>query len=168
MKSHVLRSLIMGLATALVLASPSAFAAEPLGNSAALQGVNDAKSVFLIKFDSPSRTDSYMKAIQGTHKGLLEQDVQSEIVVVFIGKAVQFLTTKPESSLVEEHGDALQSIAATAKELKSLGVRMEVCGTATKHFGVDNQSVLEEMTVVGNGFISLIGWQSQGYVPMTF
>lgn len=45
---------------------------------------------------------------------------------------------------------------------------MEVCGAATKHFGVDNASIPEEMTVVGNGFISLIGWQTQGYVPMTF
>jgi hypothetical protein len=30
------------------------------------------------------------------------------------------------------------------------------------------QSILEEMTVVENSFISLIGWQSQGHVPMTF
>jgi len=33
---------------------------------------------------------------------------------------------------------------------------------------VDNASIPEEMTVVGNGFISLIDWQTQDYVPMTF
>ena len=168
MKIRRLHSFVLGLTTSLILVSAPVLATDSLDNSAALQSVEQAKSVFLIKFDSVSQTDSYMKAIRGTHKGLLEQDVQSEVVVVFIGKAVQFLTTEPEASLVEEHGDALQSIAATARELKSLGVRMEICGAATERFGVDNESILEEMTVVGNGFISLIGWQSQGHVPMTF
>jgi intracellular sulfur oxidation DsrE/DsrF family protein len=168
MKIRLRPSFVLGLVTALALVSTSAIAAESLGNAAALKGVERTRSVFLIKSDSVSKTDSTMEAIRGTHKGLLEQDVPSDMVVVFIGKAVQYLTTQPEASLVKEHGDALQSIAATAKELKSLGVRMEVCGTATERFGVDNASVLEEMTVVGNGFISLIGWQSQGYVPMTF
>ena len=168
MKIRLMNSLAMGIAAALMITSGSAVAAESLGNAAALQGVEQAKSVFLIKADGISQTDRAMKAIRGTHKGLLEQGVQSEVVVVFIGKAVQFITTEPESSLVKEHGEALESISSTAKELKSLGVRMEVCGAATKHFGVDNSSLLEEMTVVGNGFISLIGWQTQGYVPMTF
>jgi intracellular sulfur oxidation DsrE/DsrF family protein len=168
MKIRLLNSLAMGIAIALTIASSSALAAESLGNAAALQGVEQAKSVFLIKANGIAQTDRAMKAIRGTQKGLLEQGVQSEIVVVFIGKAVQFITTEPESSLVKEHDEALQSISSTAKELKSLGVRMEVCGAATKHFGVDNSSLLQEMTVVGNGFISLIGWQTQGYVPMTF
>jgi len=101
MKSRLLNSLTIAIATALMIASGSAFAAESLGNAAALQGVKQVKSVFLIKADGISQTDSTMKAIRGTHKGLLEQGVQSQVVV-------------------------------------------------------------------GNGFISLIGWQTQGYVPMTF
>jgi intracellular sulfur oxidation DsrE/DsrF family protein len=94
-----------------MIASSSAFAAESLGNAAALQGVKQVKSVFLIKADGISQTDSAMKAIRGTHQGLLEQGVQSEVVVVFIGKAVQFITTEPESTLAKEHGEALQSIS---------------------------------------------------------
>jgi intracellular sulfur oxidation DsrE/DsrF family protein len=168
MEIRLLNSLAMGIATAVMIASSSALAAESLGNAAALQGVDQLKSVFLIKADGVSQTDRATKAIRGTQKGLLEQGVQSEVVVVVIGKAVQYITIEPESSLVKEHGEVLQSISSTAKDLKSLGVRMEVCGAATKHFEVDNSSLLEEMTVVGNGFISLIGWQTQGYVPMTF
>jgi hypothetical protein len=38
-----------------------------------------------------------------------------------------------------------------------------VCAVATKVVGVDNQTILPEMKVVGDGFISLIGWQTQGY-----
>lgn len=168
MKIRLLFSFILGLATSLVLVAVPALASETLDNSAALQGIEKTKSVFLIKFDNASRTDSFMKAIRATHEGLLEQDVRSDMVIVFIGKAVRFPTTEPEATLFEADDEARQSIAATAKELKTLGVRMEVCGAATERFGVDNESVLDEMTVVENDFISLIGWQSQGHVPMTF
>lgn len=40
---------------------------------------------------------------------------------------------------------------------------MEVCAVATRVFGVDNDAILPGMHVVGDGFVSLIGWQSQGY-----
>jgi len=164
------------LSAALLSAASPAFSADaakaapekPLGNAAALAGVEEAKTVFLVKLDSASRTAGFLKAIRGTHKGLIEQGVDSKTVVVFLGPVVQFLTTEPDAEIAKEEGESLQSIAETAAELKSLGVQMEVCGAATKHFGVENETVLDEMNVVGNGFISLIGWQSQGYVPMTF
>ncbi len=160
--------LFLMAAPALSAESAKAAPADPMGNAAALEGVSEAKTVFLVKLDSAKRTAGFLKAIRGTHEGLVKQGVDSKVVVVFLGPVVQFLSTEPDAEIAKENGESLQSIAETAAELKSLGVRMEVCGAATKHFGVDNATVLEEMDVVGNGFISLIGWQSQGYVPMTF
>jgi intracellular sulfur oxidation DsrE/DsrF family protein len=148
--------------------SAKAASEKPMGNAAALTGVEEAKTVFLVKLDSAPRTAGFLKAIRGTHKGLVEQGVDSKVVVVFLGPVVQFLSTEPDAEIAKENGESLQSIAETAAELKALGVQMEVCGAATEHFGVANETVLGEMSVVGNGFISLIGWQSQGYVPMTF
>jgi intracellular sulfur oxidation DsrE/DsrF family protein len=103
------------------LGAAPVFASDPLDDSAALHGIEETKSVFLIKRDSAAKTDAYLKGIRATYQGMQDQ-----------------------------------------------GVQMEVCGAATRHFGVENDSVLSEMTVVKNGFVSLIGWQSQGYVPMTF
>ena len=40
---------------------------------------------------------------------------------------------------------------------------MEVCAVATKVFNVDNSTIPKEMNVIADGFISLIGWQTQGY-----
>jgi hypothetical protein len=34
---------------------------------------------------------------------------------------------------------------------------------ATRVFGVDNAGLLPQLQLVGDGFISLIGYQSQGY-----
>jgi intracellular sulfur oxidation DsrE/DsrF family protein len=84
------------------------------------------------------------------------------------GSICNFTTTEPGESIGAESQEALASLASTTAELKELGVRMEVCSAATKHFEVDNASLLPVMDVVGNGFISLIGWQSKGYVSMTF
>ena len=151
-----------------IIASGAASAGDEPDNAAALNGVKQTKAVFLIRFDDPGRTGSFMKAILATDEGLEKEGVESDIVVVFIGKAVRFLTTKPDEKIAGEHGQALETIAAAARDLKARGIRMEVCGAATKRFGVDNSTILTEMNVVGNGFISLIGWQTQGYVPMTF
>jgi intracellular sulfur oxidation DsrE/DsrF family protein len=140
-----------------------ALAENIIDDSAALDGVKETQSVFLIDFTNPKKTAIYLEIIRGTHEGLIRQGVTSDMVLVFIGETVKYLSTKPEDLLAMEYEDQLKSIAKSSKELKKLGVRMEVCAVATRVFGVDNDSVLPEMDVVGDGFISLIGWQTQGH-----
>jgi intracellular sulfur oxidation DsrE/DsrF family protein len=140
-----------------------ALAEKTIDDSAALNGVKETKSVFLIDFNNPKKTAFYLEVIRGTHEGLIRQGVTPNMVLVFIGETVKYLSTKPEDLLAMEYEDQLKSIAKSSKELRKRGVRMEVCAVATKAFGVDNDSVLPEMDVVGDGFISLIGWQTQGH-----
>ena len=109
------------------------------------------------------RGEAMYQKIMRHRDSLIKQNVKPEFVLVFIGKTVTFLTTDPDDEIVLEYAEQLNSIAATAKELKQLGIRMEVCAVATKVFGIDNATILPSMDVVGDGFISLIGWQNQGY-----
>ncbi|MGB5261088.1 MAG: DsrE family protein [Gammaproteobacteria bacterium] len=158
------RSLVMLLAMTVSLPVPfSAKAAKTIDDSAALNGVTETRSVFLIDFTNPKKTAFYLDVIRGTHEGLVRQGVTPNMVLVFIGETVKYLSTRPTDLLAMEYGDQLQSIAESSRELKKLGVRMEVCAVATRVFEVDNNSVLPEMDVVGDGFISLIGWQTQGH-----
>lgn len=142
--------------------------ASPPSDAAALEGLESVRTVFLVNKATAGETARYLRGIRATHESLKKQDVTPDTVIVFLGPPVQFITTAPVAAIAEENSAALESIAETASELKSLGVRMEVCAAATKHFGVDNATLLPGMEAVGNGFISLIGWQSKGYVPMTF
>jgi intracellular sulfur oxidation DsrE/DsrF family protein len=139
--------------------------ADPPGidDRAALAGVEQARGVFLIDFTNPKKTAFYLDIIEGTHAGLVRQGAKPDLVLVFIGETVKYLTTKPEEVLEMEYGDELASIAESVETLAGLGVRMEVCAVATRVFGIDNASILPGMQVVGDGFISLIGWQTQGY-----
>jgi intracellular sulfur oxidation DsrE/DsrF family protein len=137
--------------------------AKEINDSAALNGVKAVKSVFLIDFTSPKKTDFYLKIILGTHEGLVKQGVQSDMVLVFIGKTVQYLSNLPSDELDLEFEDELASIQNSIQKFSKLGIRMEVCAVATKVFGVDNKTIPNQMNVVSDGFISLIGWQTQGY-----
>ena len=137
--------------------------AKEINDSAALKDLKIAKSVFLIDFTNPNKTAFYLNIIKGSYDGLVKQNVKPEFVLVFIGKTVEYLTTQPTDELEMEYAEQLRSIAETARALKALGVRMEVCAVATRVFGIDNSTILPSMDVVGDGFISLIGWQNQGY-----
>ncbi|HRK79200.1 MAG TPA: DsrE family protein, partial [Thiobacillus sp.] len=123
----------------------------------------DSKGVFLVDFSDPKKTAFYLEIIRGTHAGLTRQGVKPRFVIVYIGPTVRFLSTKPDDELELEQGDALKAIAEQVKELNKLGVRQEICAIATKVFKVPNETVLPGLTLVGDGFISLIGWQTQGY-----
>ena len=152
----------MSVAGGLLAAMPVQ-AEKTIDDSAALNGVKETSSVFLIDFTNPKKTAFYMDIILGTHEGLVRQGVKPDMVLVFIGETVKYLSTSPDDLLAMEYEDQLASIAESSRALKERGVRMEVCAVATRVFGVDNDTILPEMEVVGDGFISLIGWQTQGH-----
>lgn len=143
-------------------------ATATINDAAALHGVKEGKGVFLIDFSDPKKTAFYLEIIRGTHAGMKRQGVKPNFVIVYIGPTVRFLSAKPDDELELEQGDALNAVAEQVKELNKLGVRQEICAIATRVFKVPNETILPGLTLVGDGFISLIGWQTQGYklVPL--
>ncbi len=137
--------------------------ATKIDDSVALNGIKEAKSVFLIDFTDVKTTAFYLKIIEGTHKGFTNQGVKPKMVLVFIGKTVQFLHTSQDEAFEMEYEKELDSIQDSIQKFSKLGVRMEVCAVATQVFNVDNNSIPKEMNIIADGFISLIGWQTQGY-----
>lgn len=156
----------------LVLYAPmhpaAAVQAPPIDDRAALHGVREGKGVFLIDFTDPRKTALYLDIIKGTQAGLIRQGVKPDFVIVYIGPTVRFLSSAPDKDLEFEHGETLKAIARHVGELHQLGVRQEICAIATRVFHVRNETLLPGLSLVGDGFISLIGWQTQGYklVPL--
>jgi uncharacterized protein len=83
-------------------------------------------------------------------------------VIVFHGEAVRLLSTDP-LGFAEQDEAALDQFADMIRQLHADGVRMEVCMFAMKVLGVDPTTLLPEIEQVGNGFISVAGYQKQGY-----
>ena len=151
------------LAVMFWIAGAAAAERAEINDAAALAGLEVGKGVFLIDFTNPKKTAFYLDVIRGTHAGMLKQGVEPDFVLVFIGKTVAFLTTEPSEKLASNNQEQLESIATSIQALHEAGVRMEVCAVATEVFDIDNETILPGMNVVADGFISLIGWQNQGY-----
>jgi len=147
----------------LILLSITSLNAQKIDDSAALNGITKAKSVFLIDFTNVAKTAFYLRIIEGTHKGLVNQGVEPDMVLVFIGKTVKYLSTQQDEAFELENEEHLESIQKSIKNFSKLGVRMEVCAVATEVFKVPNNTIPKEMDIIADGFISLIGWQTQDY-----
>lgn len=150
------------LALMMLLGSFSVAVAE-INDAAALGDLKQGKGVFLVDIGEPGKLAFYLKAIEGTYQGMKGQGVTPDFILVYIGPSVKYLSTKPDEDLVFEHQDALERIAESVAALGELGVRQEICAVATRAFAIDNGALLPALTLIGDGFISLIGWQAQGY-----
>jgi intracellular sulfur oxidation DsrE/DsrF family protein len=148
----------------LILASTTVQAgAMVIDDAAALGDLKTGKGVFLVDIGDAIKLNFYLKVIQGTYKGMKEQGVDPEFVLVFIGPSVKYLSTSPSVETEQAAGGVLMEIESNVEALAALGVRQEICAVATRVLGIDNKTVLPGLTLVGDGFISLIGYQSQGY-----
>lgn len=134
-----------------------------INDQAALADLKTGQGVFLVDIGEPGKLNFYLEVIQGTFKGMKSQGVNPDFVLVYIGPSVKYLTTSPSAVTEEAAGGVLLEIESNVAKLAALGVKQEICAVATRVFGIDNDTVLPGLTVVGDGFISLIGYQAQGY-----
>ena len=154
------------LLLALLVAAPGAAAPEGMDydDAAALKGVSDGQGVFLVDIGNPDKLALYMNLIPGTYERLEKQGVDPDFVLVFIGPSVRYIT-QPSDSLADlQHREARKRIRKGINELQAKAdVRLEVCNVALEVMDVAPERLLPGLEVVSDGFISVIGYQEQGY-----
>lgn len=148
----------------LLLFSATAQAGKTVANdAAALAELKTGKGLFLVDIGDARKLNFYLEVIQGTYKGMRAQGVDPDFILVYIGPSVKYLSTSPAAEVEKSAGGLLLEIESNVEALAELGIRQEICAVATRVFGIDDESVLPGLTLVGDGFISLIGYQAQGY-----
>ena len=85
----------------------------------------------------------------------------SSNVIVFHNHAVKFLTTNRTAD--KEKNKTLDKVAEMIRQFSKDGVKMKICIYAVKVFGIDPETILPEIEKVPNGFISISGYQANGY-----
>ena len=85
-----------------------------------------------------------------------------QVAIVFNGPAVK-LISEDRSNFAGKDFEELDKFEEMIRQLKKDGVKLEVCLYAAKVVGVDPATIMPEIDRVGNGFISTIGYQAQGY-----
>lgn len=130
----------------------------------ALNGVKKIKAVFDVSTGSAKVAPVVFWAVRNAYDDAVIKALpeKPEIAVVFHGPAVNLISSN-RGGFSEEEGEALDKFADMIRQMKAEGVTFEVCLYAAKILGVDPGTILPEIDQVGNGFISVIGYQTQGY-----
>lgn len=129
-----------------------------------LKGLKSVKAVFGFEIGNPQSALVHLQVIRQTFqdKNIRAGKKKPEIVVVFYGPSVKLASTSRDAfaeadrKIVDEYAG---TVAAMAKE----GVKFEICLIALRFAGVNPSTVLPEIRPVGNGWISVIGYQARGY-----
>ena len=134
------------------------------GEYAALTGVKGLDSVFDISLGSPQMATVVFPAVLDVHQN---QDVRAlpappRTVIVFHGQAVKLVSTD-RKGMKKADMAAYDKVAELIRQFKKAGIKIEVCMYAAKVLGVDPATFMPEVDRVGNGFVSVLGYQAQGY-----
>jgi intracellular sulfur oxidation DsrE/DsrF family protein len=135
---------------------------ETVNDADALKGYGQGKIVFDINLKEGKALMLYLQVIKQTHADLEKQKITPDIVLAFRGLAVTLVQKGSEKDSGEQQKLSGQ-INTQINQLQSMGVKMEVCSVATGLFQVPNDRILPGMKIVGNTFVSLMGYQHQGY-----
>lgn len=159
---RVVKGVVLGIVF-LCLAVPGlSLAAVKYDDRDALQDMQAVKALFDINVSKPAKLEFYLRVISQTHADLLRQGVAPEMVIAFRGASVRLISTE-NWSFTDEDQDLLLKSKKYLQELHGLGVKIEACALATGLFKVENSTILPEVKLVGNTFVSLIGYQHQGF-----
>ena len=133
-----------------------------LKDGAALSDLKAAKGVFMLDVKDPARMAHVLKVIEETGKSIAKQNVKPELIVVVVGRSVAFLT-RDRRGISYTDQRAVSEVQGMIGNLKKSGVRIEACGIALRGMDVAPAALIPEVTPVGDGYISAIGYQMQGY-----
>ena len=138
------------------------------GDYAALEGVKSVETVFDVSQGSPQTANIVFWAVNNVNddKSVRALSEPPQVAVVFHGPAVKMISTD-RNGFKESDNEALDKFANMIQQMKKDGVKFEVCDYALKVMGIDPKTVFPEVDHVGNGFISIAGYQAQGYSVIT-
>src|SRR5262245_22425455 len=154
--------LLLGTVVALTapLPDPRAWAAD----DDPVAGLKEAKIAFDITAGEPARMLVILDTIDETRDSFVRQGITPRFVLAFRGPA-SLLTQTDLTRLKVEDRETAAKVAAKLKALRGTpGIeRMDQCSIAMRGQKVDRAKVSPDVTIVENGWITLIGYQAKGY-----
>jgi len=129
-----------------------------------LKGVKAVKAVWDVRVASPKVASIHLGLMHKTFKDSSINTLaeKPEFVIIFMGHAVK-LISKDRKGFSPEDQQYLDKIADIISAMEKDGIKLEVCVAAANLLGVVTASLFPEIEQVGNGWISAIGYQLNGY-----
>jgi intracellular sulfur oxidation DsrE/DsrF family protein len=151
-------ALLLGLAV-LASSAGSATASDPM-----LAGMKEVKIAFDITAGEPPRLLSILNVIDETRDGLIRQGITPRIILAFRGPATVLLRAD-HAAVKPEDRETVAKVAAKIRELRGAsGVeQVAVCNIAMRLTKTPKEQLVPDVTVVENGWYTLVGAQAKGY-----
>ena len=158
---------ILLVVSVLFLLSFTAVQATPLLHGSAVEGQQTIKIIFDVNVGEPKKLLVRLRLIEQTFSELEEAGITPVFVVAFRGKASRFITSG-EQYVSAENLPYQESVHKSLQRFKEKGFTLEQCAIAASLLRIDTGDFVSTVSVVPNGYISLAGYQSQGYsfIPM--
>lgn len=157
---------IIALSFAGLFAVPSVSGTN-FDNSRSLKGLKQAQVYFDVSLKDDRLLVLRMELVDRTVKQMEEAGLDVDGVIGFRGGASRFITQN-DYYVLEEEVSNKRKIQDWVKRFSSKGIAVEQCAIAAEILDIPTKDFLPEVTVVGNAYVSLVGYQAKGYsvVPM--
>jgi intracellular sulfur oxidation DsrE/DsrF family protein len=150
------------IAAAMTLLSP--LGAGAADDATALAGLKEVKVAFDIKEGDAKGLLNRLAIIDETRESLIKQGVTPHFILAFRGPATKLVQTDPANIKPEDRAMTEKIAQKIGKMSSAPGIEgFEQCAVAVREQGTSVEKVLPQIHVVGNGFISLMAYQSKGY-----
>lgn len=153
-------SLLLATCGMLLLAVP----VRAAGYDNALKGVGNYDLLFEVSQGNPKVANLVFGAVRNAYQAPEVKALPAPpgVAIVFHGPVVKLLSTNRAPFNSAEWAE-VEKFQQTLREMKQDGVQLEVCLYAAKVLGVDQATIIPEIDRVDNGFVSVAGYQMQGY-----
>lgn len=151
----------LAIMLAIFLTLPNMACAYDDSAMAALKPIPEGKAFFDMNTTlmSNEMLPMVLMGVIQTHESLVEQGIKPDFVVSFRGANVAWLT--------ESTSDTVKGLIA---QMDTLGVQINLCRIPLEWFGVNPATVLPQIKIIDNGWISSMSYQSrnEGYAVINF
>jgi uncharacterized protein len=150
-----------------ILLVPVTTLANQLTDANALKGLKAVKVVCDVNVGDPKLLLRRMELIDDTYTQLIDAGIQPTFIVAFRGPATRYVT-RGTGYVSPDHHAIKKEIQGWIEQFQENGFSLELCAIAARGQKVLYDDVLPQITVVQNGYISIVAYQTKGYalLPM--
>lgn len=159
-------SIILTLVFVLFLV-PQIVSSQKQDSLRSLDDLSGLKAYFDIKADSAAKIEKRLEWINEIYEQMNQKRGKATFIIGFRSKA-SFFVVKGDEDIDEEDLPTKRKIEKWLKHFAELSIPLEQCGLSAELYDIEPEDFLSEITVVKNGYVSIIKYQNEGYayVPM--
>ncbi|WP_019626796.1 DsrE family protein [Thioalkalivibrio sp. ALJT] len=145
---------------------PGLALAEKPDDQRAIAGMDNGRILWDITIGEPERLIPRLSVIHETYQDMQRQGLEPDMVFAFRGGAAALIAHDTDHLEIEDVS-AARHIHERLQALMELeGIHMEACQIATRRFDLSQDDLIPGVYLVGNTFLSIMGYENQGYTTI--